>query len=137
MTMKNQYNKFNMENKNFKFDEKVYERLCQEIEDVANFKLTEFESGLCRAILDIRSDDTAKSPALGNSFKSEIKRFLSSNLIHKDSFKYAGMAVPTGELKKLITEHVNRLKLPEFKQHHTEQPYYDVPLLWGKDEMDF
>ncbi len=135
--MKNQYNKFNMKNKNFKFDEKVYERLCQEIEDIVNFKLTEFEAGLCRAILDIKSDDIEKSPSLGSSFKDETKRFLNANLLHKDSFKYTGMAVTTGELKKIILEHVSRLEKPEFKQHYTQQPYYDVPLLFGKDEMDF
>ena len=99
-----------MKNDNFKYSEDVYSIVISDIEDAVNFKLTEFEAGLCRAMIDIKSEDIAKSPCLGSHFKKETKRFISNKLLHADTFKYTGVAVPTNSLKAQIIKHVTRLK---------------------------
>ena len=97
------------------YDENVYQRLQWDIEEVVNFKMTEFEAGLFRALLDIKTTPENSGAALGSKFKKDISRLIKSGLIHEPSFKYAGMAIPTGQAKVIILQHIERLKTPEFE----------------------
>lgn len=47
--------------------------------------------------------DTAGA-AIGGRFKTHIKRLIDKGLIHKDTYKFTGTAVPIGNLSHTISE---------------------------------
>lgn len=93
-----------MHNK-FEFTETEYQDFIKVVELENKIQLTEFESGLCRALLDVRKRLGNKAgAAIGKTFKTAIKRLIDKGLIHKDTYKFTGMAVPTGNLSNTISE---------------------------------
>lgn len=91
-----------MEKTEFVFTELQYALYLTAIEKQTGLHLTEFEAGLSRAILDIRAKEGAGGACLGSHFKKETKRFIKEGLIHADTFKFTGVATPTGKLKNII-----------------------------------
>lgn len=91
----------------FKFSEEVYQNYLTRIQTETGLKLTEYEAGLCRAILDIRSENSIGGACLGSAFKNETKRLLKEKLIHKPTFQFTGVCVPTGKLKTIVEEYTN------------------------------
>ncbi len=89
---------------NFQFNEKQYQIYLTLIQTETGLILTEYEAGLCRAILDIKAQGECSGACLGSHFKKETQRFIKAGLIHKDTFNFTGVAVPTGELKKIIND---------------------------------
>lgn len=90
----------------FKFSEEVYQQYLTRIQTETGLKLTEYEAGLCRAILDIRSENSIGGACLGSAFKNETKRLLKEKLLHKPTFQFTGVAVPMGKLKFIIDEYL-------------------------------
>jgi len=89
----------------FEFTEQQYQDFIAAVQQQNKIELTQFETGLCRALLDIRKRLGNKSgAAIGSRFKTHIKRLIDKGLIHKDTYKFTGMAVPTGNLSNTISE---------------------------------
>jgi hypothetical protein len=93
--------------KKFKYSEQTYLSMLQRIESEIKLPLTEFEAGLCRAILDIRTEIYNGGACIGSNFKKETARFIKLGLLHKDTFKYCGVCVPTGKLDLTIIETIS------------------------------
>ena len=91
-----------MENTKFKFSEETYQGFLTAIQTETRIKLTEYEAGLCRAILDVRAENKSAGACLGSHFKQETKRLIKEKLIHADTFKYTGVCVPIGILSNII-----------------------------------
>ena len=91
----------------FVYSEPTYLNFLQRIEQEIKLPLTEYEAGLCRAILDIRAKSVNAGACVGNSFKKETARLVKMGLIHKDTFKYCGVCVPTGKLNTVIIETIS------------------------------
>jgi hypothetical protein len=91
----------------FEYSETHYQNYLTRIQVETGLKLTEFEAGLFRALLDIRKKEGEGGAAyIGGQFKADIKRAIALKLIHADTYKYTGMAKAMGKVKEVIKDYL-------------------------------
>jgi hypothetical protein len=124
----------------FKFSEETYQQYLTRIQIETGLKLTEYEAGLCRAILDIRSENSIGGACLGSKFKAETKRFLKEGLIHKPTFQFTGVCVPAGKLASIIRNYLHdQNDNEESKCNHNfeKDGFFDHTIRWKCTKCGF
>ena len=90
----------------FEFTEQQYQDFIAAVQQQNKIELTQFETGLCRALLDIRKRLGNKSgAAIGSRFKTHI--FVETAEFINEMYKKYGEEL---NVPKSITEKINRLK---------------------------